>query len=58
MSWDGAFQAVTNDGTIRFDDAQDKPEASGAGDSLLQNFRALVQQYYTHIEKKSYTAND
>lgn len=30
VSWDGAFQAVTNDGTIRFDDAQDKPEASGA----------------------------
>ena len=29
VSWDGAFQAVTNDGTIRFDDAQDKPEAVG-----------------------------
>lgn len=29
-----------------------------AADSLAQNFRALVQQYYTHIEKKSYTAND
>ena len=51
-------QAVTNDGTIRFDDAQDKPEASGAGDSLLQDFRALVQQYYSHAEKKSYIVHD
>ena len=58
VSWDGAFQAVTNDGTIRFDDAQDKPEASGAGDSLLQDFRALVQQYYSHAEKKSYIVHD
>ena len=32
--------------------------ATPAADSLAQNFRALVQQYYTHIEKKSYTAND
>ena len=58
VSWDGGFQAVTNDGTIRFDDAQDKPEASGAGDSLLQDFRALVQQYYSHAEKKSYIVHD
>jgi len=52
------LRAVTNDGTIRFDDAQDKPEASGAGDSLLQDFRALVQQYYSHAEKKSYIVHD
>ena len=58
VSWDGAFQAVTNDGTIRFDDAQDKPEASDAGDSLLQDFRALVQQYYSHAEKKSYIVHN
>ena len=32
--------------------------ATPAADSLAQNFRALVQQYYTHIEKKNYTAND
>ena len=59
VSWDGAFQAVTNDGTIRFDDAQDKPEASGAGGLLLRDFRALVQQYYSHAEKKkSYIVHD
>lgn len=57
VSWDGAFQAVTNDGTIRFDDAQETP-AAGAGDSLLQDFRALVQQYYSHAEKKSYIVHD
>ena len=38
-------------------DVQECP-ATPAADSLAQNFRALVQQYYTHIEKKSYTAND
>ena len=58
VSWDGAFQAVTNDGTIRFDDAQETPAASGAGESLLQDFRALVQQYYSHAEKKSYIVHD
>ena len=58
VSWDGAFQAVTNDGTIRFDDAQETPAASSAGDSLLQDFRALVQQYYSHAEKKSYIVHD
>ena len=58
VSWDGAFQAVTNDGTIRFDDAQEIPASSGAGNSLLQDFRALVQQYYSHAEKKSYIVHD
>ena len=58
VSWDGAFQAVTNDGTIRFDDAQETPAASSAGESLLQDFRALVQQYYSHAEKKSYIVHD
>ena len=58
VSWDGAFQAVTNDGTIRFDDAQETPAASSARESLLQDFRALVQQYYSHAEKKSYIVHD
>lgn len=58
VSWDGAFQAVTNDGAIRFDDTQDKPAAAGTAEPLLQDFRALVQQYYSHVEKKSYTVHD
>ena len=58
VSWDGAFQAVTNDGVIRFDDTQDIPAAAGTAEPLLQDFRALVQQYYSHVEKKSYTVHD
>ena len=29
-----------------------------AADSLMQSFRALIQQYYSHIERKSYTPDD
>ena len=61
VSYDGKFRALTGEGAIVLDDSdmnvQECP-ATPAADSLAQNFRALVQQYYTHIEKKSYTAND
>lgn len=61
VSYDGRFRALTGEGAIVLDDSdmnvQECP-ATPAADSLAQNFRALVQQYYTHIEKKSYTAND
>ena len=61
VSYDGRFRALTGEGAIVLDDSdmnvQECP-ATPAADSLAQNFRAMVQQYYTHIEKKSYTAND
>ena len=61
VSYDGRFRALTGEGAIVLDDSdmnvQECP-ATPAADSLAQNFRALVQQYYTHIEKKNYTAND
>ena len=61
VSYDGRFRALTGEGAIVLDDSdmdvQECP-ATPAADSLAQNFRALVQQYYTYIEKKSYTAND
>lgn len=61
VCYDGRFRALTGEGAIVLDDSdmnvQECP-ATPAADSLAQNFRALVQQYYTHIEKKSYTAND
>lgn len=60
VSWDGEFRAVTDGGTIRFDDTQDKAvdESDAVAEELLQDFRALVQQYYSHVEKKSYTVDD
>lgn len=32
--------------------------AGSQADSLLSQFRALVQQYYIRIERKNYTAHD
>ena len=61
MSYDGKFRALTDDGAVVFDDSgtevQECP-ATPAADSLMQSFRALIQQYYSHIERKSYTPND
>lgn len=61
VSYDGRFRALSDAGPIVLDDSgyevQECP-ATPAADSLAQSFRALVQQYYTHIEKKSYTPND
>lgn len=48
-------------GVIAFDEERDAAAAEPAGsqaDSLLSQFRALVQQYYTRIERKNYTAHD
>lgn len=65
VSYDGQFRALTDDTIIRFDDTAEEITARQAdgtvpanANSLLQDFQALVQQYYTHIERKSYTAND
>mgnify|MGYP002295480521 CR=1 FL=1 len=56
VSYDGMFRAVTDGGVIAFDEERDA--AGSQADSLLSQFRALVQQYYTRIERKNYTAHD
>lgn len=63
VSYDGQYRALTDDLILGFDDAQGAatprpgrtPPDGQAADSLLQGFRALVQQYYSRIERKSYT---
>ncbi len=61
VSYDGKFRALTGEGAVVLDDSgcevQECP-ATPAADSLMQSFRALLQQYYSHIERKSYTPND
>ena len=61
VSYDGKFRALTDEGAVVLDDSgyevQECP-ATPAADSLMQSFRALIQQYYSHIERKSYTPND
>ena len=61
VSYDGKFRALTDDGAVVLDDSgtevQECP-ATPAADSLTQSFRALIQQYYSHIDRKSYTPND
>ena len=61
VSYDGKFRALTDDGAVVLDDSgtevQECP-ATPAADSLTQSFRALIQQYYSHIERTSYTPND
>ncbi|SEA26427.1 Phosphoglycerol transferase MdoB [Alistipes timonensis JC136] len=61
VSYDGKFRALTGEDAVVLDDSgcevQECP-ATPAADSLMQSFRALIQQYYSHIERKSYTPND
>lgn len=65
VSYDGRFRALTDEGIVLLDDAAKEAsqpsvscQASPAADSLLQRLRAMVQQYYSHVERKRYTAND
>ena len=61
VSYDGKFRALTGEGTVVLDDSGyevQECQATPAADSLMQSFRALIQQYYSHIERKSYTPND
>ena len=61
VSYDGKFRALTDDGAVVLDDSGSEVQecpATPAADSLMQSFRALIQQYYSHIERKSYTPND
>ncbi|MDE6507952.1 MAG: LTA synthase family protein [Alistipes sp.] len=55
LSYDGLFRAWTDSGTAEFDDAL--PPAPGDS-PLLRRYRALVQQYYSHVERKSYVVDD
>ncbi len=50
VSYEGQFRALTDRGEISFDD--EAPIAHT--DSLSDRFKALVQQYYQHIERKNY----
>ena len=61
VSYDGKFRALTDDGAVVLDDSGSEVQecpTTPAADSLTQSFRALIQQYYSHIERKSYTPND
>lgn len=55
VSYDGVFRALTSGGTTTFD--QMRAPAPDA-DSLEHALRALVQQYYTHIEHQRYVIDD
>lgn len=55
LSYDGRFRAWSNRGTVEFDETLPPDPA----ETLLQRrYRALVQQYYTHIERQSYVIDD
>lgn len=63
VSYDGRFRALTDDSILSFDDEKSeiipRTETSpGDSERLLQRFQAMVQQYYTHAERKSYLSND
>lgn len=50
VSYEGRFRALTDDGVLSFDDEEPLPKT----DSLTDRFKALVQQYYGHVERKHY----
>lgn len=61
VSYDGEFRALTDSTTLRLDDAT-QAVSMQATDTVTraqqQQFQALVQQYYTRIERKNFTADD
>lgn len=61
VSYEGGFRALCDTTTLRLDDAM-RPAAPIPADSAaaagLQQLQALVQQYYTRIERKNFTADD
>lgn len=60
VSYDGEFRALTDEGIVRLDDsgASLTQQPTPAADTLAMRFRALLQQYYEHIENKNYTVHD
>ncbi len=55
VSYDGEFRALTDGGVVT---EPATPDKSIAADSLHEQFRALIQHYYTRIERKNYTADN
>lgn len=61
VSYDDRFHALTHERIVRFDEREaatvDREDGTAvAADSLEERFKALIQQYYKHIEQKNYTA--
>lgn len=59
VSYDAQFRAVTDDRLLRFDEQQATATLRTTGetvpaDSLADRLKALIQQYYSHAERKSY----
>lgn len=55
VSYDGGFRALTDGGVLLVPDEETAPQP---GTEPLDAFRALIQQYYTRVERKSYTTDD
>lgn len=55
VSYDGGFRALTDGGVLFVPDGETAPEP---GAEPLDAFRALIQQYYTRVERKNYTTDD
>ncbi len=51
VSYDGAFRAITNKELIRLNETDSTDTIAG---SVRQQLQALVQSYYTHVERKNY----
>ena len=53
VAYDGQFRAHSLQGDVQYDD--ERADAAHIGQDTLQNrLKALVQQYYQHVEQKSY----
>ena len=64
VSYDGRFRAVTADRLLFFDEERAEALVRGeetpaaAPDSLVDALKGLIQQYYSHVERKNYTCDD
>lgn len=61
VSYDDRFHAVTRDRIVQIDEHRSatfrrEDGVAIAADSLCDRYKALIQQYYKHIEQKRYTA--
>ncbi len=55
LSYDGLFRALTEEGVVEVDDSTPLDAAAGSHERQL---RALIQQYYSRIERKHYVVDD
>jgi phosphoglycerol transferase MdoB-like AlkP superfamily enzyme len=63
VNWEEKYRAITNDYLLDINETGSNAAARCAttqenADELLQRFRGVIQQYYTHIEKKSYVVRN